>query len=227
MSDQLQTNLGYEFKRHSLLKHAITHSSFVHEQKLATADSNERLEFLGDAVLELCVSDFLYHRYPDMSEGDLTKKRAALVCEASLAKLARSLSIGTFILLGQGEAAEGGREKDSILADVLESILGAIYLDGGIEEVRALILRLYEPIADKATRTNKDYKTTLQEYLQKKSNETATYTIVKEVGPAHKKTFTSQATHKGKVLGKGKGASKKAAEQEAAKAALKAMKKSK
>jgi ribonuclease-3 len=224
MSDQLQTNLGYTFKRHSLLKHAVTHSSFVHEQKLNPSDSNERLEFLGDAVLELCISDFLYHRYPEMSEGDLTKKRAALVCESSLAELARGLSIGTFILLGQGEATEGGREKDSILSDALESIFGAIFLDGGIEEVRALILRLYEPIADKATRNNKDFKTTLQEYLQKKSNETAVYNIIKETGPAHKKIFTAQATHKGKVIGTGKGASKKTAEQEAARMALKGIK---
>ncbi|MCL2223990.1 MAG: ribonuclease III [Defluviitaleaceae bacterium] len=224
MSDQLQTNLGYTFKRHSLLKHAVTHASFVHEQKLNQSDSNERLEFLGDAVLELCISDFLYHRYPDMPEGDLTKKRAALVCESSLANLARSLSIGTFILLGQGEATEGGREKDSILSDVLESILGAIYLDGGLEEVRALILRLYEPIADKALNNKKDYKTTLQEYLQKTSHETAVYTIIKETGPAHKKLFTAQAAHKTKILGTGKGGSKKTAEQEAARMALKGLK---
>jgi ribonuclease-3 len=220
MSDQLQTNLGYEFKRHSLLKHAITHSSFVHEQKLHQLDSNERLEFLGDAVLELCMSDFLYHRYPEMSEGDLTKKRAALVCESTLATLARGLSIGTFILLGQGEASEGGREKDSILSDVFDSILGAIFLDGGIEEVRALILRLYEPIADKTSVGKKDYKTALQEHLQRKGNATAVYSIIKETGPAHKKVFTAQATHKGKVIGTGTGASKKNAEQEAARVAL-------
>jgi ribonuclease-3 len=155
-----------------------------------------------------------------MSEGDLTKKRAALVCETSLAGLARSLSIGNFILLGQGEAAEGGRTKDSILSDVMESILGAMYLDGGLEEVRSLILRLYEPIADKTTRNNKDHKTALQERLQKNGNTTASYVIIKETGPAHKKVFTAQATHNGKVLGTGKGNSKKSAEQEAARAAL-------
>jgi len=220
MSDQLQTKLGYEFKRHSLLKHAITHASFVHEQQLSQSDSNERLEFLGDAVLELCISDFLYHRYPDLPEGELTKKRAALVCEATLAKLARSLLVGEFILLGQGEAAEGGRNKDSILSDVMESILGAIYLDGGLEEVHALILRMYEPIADKASRQTKDFKSTLQEYLQKNGNETAIYTIINEEGPAHKKLFTAQAMHKNKVLGTGTGNSKKLAEQEAAKMAL-------
>ncbi|MCL1883585.1 MAG: ribonuclease III [Defluviitaleaceae bacterium] len=224
MSDQLQTNLGYEFSRHTLLKHAVTHASFVHEQKLDQSDSNERLEFLGDAVLELCISDLLYHRYPDMAEGEMTKKRAALVCEQTLARLARRLSLGTFILLGQGEASEGGREKDSILSDALESVLGAIFLDGGIEEARALIFRLYEPIIDKASRQAKDYKSTLQEYLQKNSNETATYSIINEDGPPHKRTFVAQALHKGKPLGTGKGGSKKIAEQEAAKAALKDLK---
>ncbi|MCL1842431.1 MAG: ribonuclease III [Defluviitaleaceae bacterium] len=221
MSDQLQTNLGYVFGRHNLLKHAITHSSFVHEQGLEASDSNERLEFLGDAVLELCASDFLYHRYPNMSEGELTKKRASLVCEASLAGLARGLGIGTFLLLGQGEAAEGGREKDSILSDAMEAILGAMFLDGGLEEARALILRLFEPIADKTSKQTKDYKSELQEYLQKNSNETATYTITNEDGPPHKKTFTAQAMHKGKTLGTGKGGSKKAAEQAAAMMAVK------
>ncbi|MCL2355906.1 MAG: ribonuclease III [Defluviitaleaceae bacterium] len=225
MSDRLQTNLGYTFGRHTLLKHAVTHSSFVHEQKLNASDSNERLEFLGDAVLELCISDFLYHRYPDMSEGDLTKKRAALVCESTLASLARKLAVGDFILLGQGEAAEGGREKDSILSDVFESILGAIFLDGGIEEARALVLRLYEPIADKPGKQANDYKSSLQEILQRKSHETATYTIIDEKGPPHKKIFTAQASHQGKILGVGVGGSKKLAEQAAAKEALGKLKK--
>jgi ribonuclease-3 len=224
MSDQIQTTLGYTFSRHNLLKHAITHSSFVHEQKLNTSDSNERLEFLGDAVLQLCISDFLYHRYPEMNEGDLTKKRAALVCEPCLAELARELRIGNFLLLGQGEATEGGREKDSILSDAMESILGAIFLDGGIEEARALVSRLYEPIVDKANKQTKDYKSALQEFLQKKSHETAVYDIVNEEGPAHKKIFTAQVKHKNKTLGKGMGGNKKAAEQEAAKKALQKLK---
>jgi ribonuclease-3 len=224
MSDQLQTNLGYTFSRHTLLKHAITHSSFVHEQGLDPSHSNERLEFLGDAVLELCISDFLYHRYPDMSEGDMTKKRASLVCEPSLASLARKLSLGNFILLGQGEATEGGREKDSILSDAMEAVLGAMFLDGGIEEARALVLRLFEPLADKPSAQIKDFKSTLQEYLQKTSHETASYTIIKEEGPPHKKTFTAQAKHKNKVLGTGQGNSKKSAEQEAAAMALKKLK---
>ncbi|MCL2216080.1 MAG: ribonuclease III [Defluviitaleaceae bacterium] len=220
MSDELQTRLGYTFKRHNLLRHAITHASFVHEQKLSTSESNERLEFLGDAVLELCISDFLYHRYPDMPEGDLTKRRASLVCEPSLAGLARGLKLGNFLLLGQGEAQEGGREKDSILSDALESIFGAVFLDGGLEEVRHVILSLFEPIADKSAKQVKDHKSTLQEILQRNSHETAAYEIIREEGPPHLKTFTAQASHQGKILGTGVGGSKKTAEQAAAKMAL-------
>ena len=220
MSDELQTGLGYTFRRHALLRHAVTHSSFVHEHGLDHAHSNERLEFLGDAVLELCISDFLYHRFPEMAEGDLTKRRAGLVCESSLAELARSLKLGNFLLLGQGEAHEGGREKDSILSDALESVLGAVFLDGGLEEARLVVMRLFEPIVDKVVKQLKDYKSTLQEYLQKNSHETATYTIIKEEGPPHHRVFTAQASHRDKVLGKGSGGSKKAAEQAAAKMAL-------
>ena len=220
MSDELQTRLGYSFKRHSLLRHAVTHASFIHQQGLTASESNERLEFLGDAVLELCISDFLYHRYSDMAEGELTKRRASLVCEASLAGLARSVKLGNYLLLGQGEAQEGGRKKDSILSDALESIIGAIFLDGGMEEVRQVVLRLFEPIVDKTTKQVKDFKSTLQEHLQKRSQETAVYQIIREEGPPHQRTFTAQASHKGKVLGTGSGTSKKAAEQAAAKMAL-------
>jgi ribonuclease-3 len=134
--------------------------------------------------------------------------------------LARGLKLGNFLLLGQGEAQEGGREKDSILSDALESILGAVFLDGGMEEARHLILRLFEPIADKAQKQAKDHKSTLQEFLQKSSQETAVYTIIKEDGPPHQQTFTAQASHKGKLLGQGSGGSKKVAEQGAAKMAL-------
>jgi len=224
MSDELQTRLGYTFHRHNVLRHAITHSSFVHEQKLNTSESNERLEFLGDAVLEICISDFLYHRYPDMSEGELTKRRAALVCEKSLAKIAKKLKLGNVLLLGQGEAQDGGRERESILSDAMEAILGAVYLDGGMEEVKHVISRLFEPLADKAVNRVKDYKTTLQEFLQKSSNETAKYEIINEEGPSHKRVFTAQALHKEQILGTGSGGSKKIAEQEAAKMAIKKLK---
>jgi ribonuclease-3 len=223
MSDALTQKLGYEFSRHALLRHAVTHMSFVHEQKLTPADSNERLEYLGDAVLELCISDFLYHRYPDISEGELTKKRAALVCEDTLAKIARRLTLGDFLLLGQGEASTGGRDKPAILADALEAVLGAVYLDGGMGEVQDIIQRLFSPLADKAMQNAKDFKSTLQEKLQKNSHETAIYKIIREEGPPHMRVFTAQAVFQGRVLGTGTAGSKKAAEQAAASMALKSL----
>ena len=223
MSDELQTKLGYTFKWHALLRSALTHSSFAHEQKIGPQESNERLEFLGDAVLELCVSDILYHRFQEMDEGELTKKRAALVCESTLAEVARKLGLGKFILLGQGEAREGGREKDSILADAFESILGAVFLDGGIQETSNIVRNLLEPLLDKKNVQKPDCKTLLQEILQKNSKTTATYEIIHEEGPPHQKTFTASVFHEGNNLGTGKGSSKKAAEQEAAAAALKKM----
>ena len=224
MSDELQTKLGYTFKRHALLRSALTHSSFAHEHKLSSAESNQRLEFLGDAVLELCISDVLYHRYADMDEGELTKRRALFVCESTLAEIAKKLGLGNFLLLGQGEAREGGREKDSILADALESILGAVFLDGGIEETSNIVRNLFEPIMDKKSKHTTDSKSLLQEILQKQSKTTAFYEIIHEEGPPHRKIFTSSVFHDGKKLGTGKGSSKKAAEQEAAKAALEKMK---
>jgi len=220
MSDVLQTKLGYDFKRAALLRQAVTHMSFVHEQGLSADESNERLEFLGDAVLELCISDFLYHRYANLAEGQLTQRRANLVCEATLAKIARKLKLGDYLLLGQGEAREKGREKESILSDALESVFGAIYLDGGLDAVRNIIFSLFAPIAEKDVKQEKDSKSTLQEILQKNSRETAVYTIIDESGPSHQRQFTAEASHRGKVLGKGRGKSKKEAEQSAAKNAL-------
>jgi len=224
MSDALQTQLKYDFKRTALLRQAVTHSSFVHEQGLATDESNERLEFLGDAVLELCISDFLYHRYSDLTEGQLTQRRATLVCESALAKVARDLQLGNYLLLGQGEVKEKGREKDSILSDALESVFGAIFLDGGIDAVRNIIVGLFAPIAEKNIKLEKDSKSYLQELLQKNSHKTAVYEIVDESGPPHQRHFTAEASHMGKILGSGKGRSKKEAEQNAAKAALEKLK---
>lgn len=221
MSDALQTKLGYDFKRTALLRQAVTHSSFVHEQNLQQDEGNERLEFLGDAVLELCISDFLYHKYSHLAEGELTQRRANLVCEDTLATIARSIKLGEFLLLGQGEAREKGREKGSILSDALEAIFGAVYLDGGMDAVRNIIVHLFAPYAEKPAQQAKDSKTTLQEILQKNSRATAVYEIIDESGPAHKKHFVSQVSHLGKVLGKGEGNSKKEAEREAAAAALK------
>lgn len=221
MSDPLQTALGYDFKRTALLRQALTHASFTHEHNLSAFESNERLEFLGDAVLELCISDFLYHKFSNLPEGDLTRLRASFVCETTLAKIARKLKVGDYLLLGIGEAKEKGREKDSILSDALESIFGAIYLDGGIDAVRNIIVRLFTPFTNKSTEQKKDFKTTLQEILQKKSRETAVYRVVEEQGPSHKREYISEVLHKGKVLARGEGRSKKESEQKAAEAALK------
>ena len=220
MSDELQTKLDYDFKRIGLVRQAITHSSFTHEHGLDPTECNERLEFLGDAVLELCISDFLYHRHPDMAEGELTQRRANLVCEATLSKLARNINLGNYLRLGLGESQEKGRNKDSILSDALEAIFGAIFLDGGIDAARNVIMRMFTPLADKNIKQEKDSKSTLQELLQKNSRDTAVYTIVSESGPAHQKSFVAEASHKGNVLGTGTGKNKKEAEQNAAKAAL-------
>jgi len=219
MSDQLQTNLGYTFSRHALLKNAITHPSFTNEQGLEPVESNARLEFLGDSVLQIVISDYLYHRFPEYPEGDLTRIRAGLVCESSLVQIAKSIQLSNFLLLGQGEK-ENKRSKDSILADAMEAVLGAIFLDSGLEESRHVIIKLYTPYLEKLMKQNKDFKSTLQEYLQKETHETATYTIISETGPDHAKTFTAEVTHQGAKLGKGTGPSKKTAEQEAARMAL-------
>ena len=219
MSD-LERQLEYTFQRTMLLKKAVTHTSFVNEQNLETTASNERLEFLGDAVLQVCISDMLYHRFHDMAEGELTRRRAALVCEESLASIARRLGLGTFILLGQGEVKYGGREKDSILANAMEALLGAIYLDGGMTAVQHVISRWFNPLIDKVTGATKDSKTILQEFVQTYSNETAVYEIIKESGPPHLRSFTATASHQGKLLGTGIGRTKKEAQQNAARVAL-------
>ena len=221
MFTDFQARLGYTFNAPLLLRQALTHASYVHEEKLEVSRSNERLEFLGDAVLELCVSDMLYHRFPDMPEGKLTQRRAGLVCEPSLASVARELGIGDVLLMGIGTSQTGGRRLDSVLSDAVEALFGAVYLDGGIEAVRPLIFRLLGPMADKISGLPRDYKSTLQEILQKNSRETAVYRITHMDGPSHNRMFTAEVLHQGKVLGSGKGQSKKDAEQNAAMAALK------
>ena len=213
--------MGYMFNAPLLLRQAMTHASYVHEEKLGPNKSNERLEFLGDAVLELCVSDLLYNRFPDLPEGKLTRRRAGLVCEDSLAGLARELGVGDAILMGVGANQAGSRDFNSILSDAMEALFGAVYLDGGLMPVRALIFRLFEPLVDKVNAPPKDYKSALQEILQKNSRATAVYEISDAQGPSHNKTFTAYVTHMGVKIGEGKGRSKKEAEQNAAKEALK------
>jgi len=220
--DDLQARLNYTFSAPILLQKAMTHASYVHEEGLKAGESNERLEFLGDAVLEVCVSDLLYHRYPSHPEGKLTQRRAGLVCEPSLAKLARELEIGSALLMGVGTDQSGGRELDSILSDAMEALFGAVYLDGGFDAARELIHRLMSPLADTISGPPKDYKSVLQEILQKNTKETAVYSVVDASGPSHNKEFTAAVSHQGKVLGIGRGHSKKDAEQKAAFEALKA-----
>jgi ribonuclease-3 len=215
----LQLDLGYTFRDAGLLERAFTHTSYAHEHSLGAGACNERLEFLGDAVLELCVSDLLYSLFPKAPEGQLTKRRAGLVCEPTLAALARSLGLGGHMRLGHGEALTGGRDKGSLLSDVFEAVLGAIYLDGGLEPARRVVARLFTPLTEE-TASLRDNKTTLQEILQKNGRETAVYTIVSEYGPPHKRAFVAQVSHMGKVLGEGTGGSKKEAEQNAAAIAL-------
>ena len=219
-----QARLGYTFNAPLLLRQAMTHASYIHEEKLEPHASNERLEFLGDAVLELCISDMLYRRYPKQSEGELTLRRAGLVCEACLAGLARELGVGEVLLMGVGAAQTGGRELGSVLSDAMEALFGAIYLDSGLTAVHALIFKLFEPLADKYSAPPRDYKTTLQEILQKNSRETAVYSIVGDSGPSHNKEFVAVVSHKGKKIGMGHGHSKKDAEQKAALAALEGLK---
>ena len=219
-----QARLGYMFNVPFLLRQAMTHASYVHEERQQPHASNERLEFLGDAVLELCVSDLLYHRYPKQSEGELTLRRAGLVCEACLAGLARELEVGEALLMGVGADQTGTRQLGSVLSDAMEALFGAVYLDGGMDAARALIFRLYEPLVDKFSGPPRDYKTTLQEILQKNSRETAVYRIVGDSGPSHNKEFTAVVSHMGKEIGMGTGHSKKDAEQKAAMVALEGLK---
>ena len=218
---KFQARLGYTFNAPLLLRNALTHTSYMHEERLSMPQSNERLEFLGDAVLQLCISDLLYHRFPILSEGKLTRRRAGLVCELSLAKLARELGVGEAVLMGVGASQSGGRELDSILSDTMESLFGAVYLDGGLDAARQLIFKLFEPLADKVIAPPEDYKSTLQHILQKKSRDTAVYTIISADGPSHNKEFVAEVSHQGRALATGKGSSKKDAEQKAAYAALK------
>lgn len=225
MKPHLETELGYVFKDKQLLKLALTHSSFVYENNLGHTYCNQRLEFLGDAVLELLTSDMLYLLYPKLSEGELSKIRANMVCEPSLAARAREISLGKYLRLGRGESVSGGAKKDSILSDALEAVIGAIYLDGGLEFARTFVQKLFKDSAEDGENATSykvisDHKSHLQEELQKISRIPLEYTIIQEVGPAHQKEFTAQVSHDNRILGTGIGKSKKEAEQNAAASAL-------
>ena len=223
----MDLNIGYNFKNKNLLKVALTHTSFSHEKK-NSVENNERLEFLGDAVLELVISKHLFTRFSELSEGELTKLRASIVCESSLAKVAREINIGDNIMLGNGEENTGGRERDSILSDALEAIIGAIYIDSDdiLQAQNFILSKMGNVIKEKRqTFEMNDCKTYLQEIIQKDSTEPIKYEIINEEGPAHNKVFTVRITHNNKELGIGKGKSKKDAEQEAAFKAIKLLQK--
>ncbi len=214
MLEELQKKIGYEFSDKELLKTALTHSSYANEAR-SGSHSNERLEFLGDSVLSLVVSRKLYREFESCPEGELTRMRAGLVCEDSLCSMARALGLGKFLLLGKGERAGGGDRRPSILADAFEALLGALFLDSGIEQAEEFLSRYLDNIDRRD-----DYKTRLQEYVQKYFDNPPIYDIISESGPDHDKLFEMQVTLDGEVLGRGTANSKKAAQQQAAKQAL-------
>lgn len=215
----LEKTIGYYFGDRSLLDEALTHSSYANENGKSRIESNERLEFLGDAILSVIVAEYLFAKQPKLPEGELTKQRAALVCEGSLAKFANEINLGDSIKLGKGEIKGGGDKRPSTLSNCLEALLAAIYLDGGMEPARYFVLRFVKS-HDKPEEDTWDYKTQLQEVIQQNPEEQLRYVITGEEGPDHDKTFTVEVRLNSNVIGHGVGQSKKAAEQKAAKEAL-------
>ena len=212
---ELEKKIGYEFRDFSLLKTAMMHSSYTNERHLEKHRCNERLEFLGDAVLELVSSEFLFRESPKVSEGELTKTRASMVCEPSLAMCARDIGLGDYLLLGKGEEATGGRKRDSITSDAMEALIGAIYLDGGFTSAKEFIHRfVLTDLEDK--KLFYDSKTILQEMVQADMNKEISYRLTGEEGPDHNKSFSVEVLIGGKAYGAGQGRTKKAAEQQAA-----------
>ena len=212
---ELEGRIGYRFTDRQLLTQAMTHSSYANEHRLNKLECNERLEFLGDSVLEVVSSDFLYHKYPERPEGDLTKIRASIVCEPTLAYCAEDIDLGAYLLLGKGEEATGGRGRASVVSDAMEALIGAIYLDGGFANAKEFILRfIMNDIEHKQLFF--DSKTILQEIIQSRQDGELSYEILKEEGPDHNKSFEVRALVGDQEIGRGKGRTKKAAEQLAA-----------
>ncbi len=213
--EQLEEKIGYCYKNKELLKQALTHSSFANEQKINKSEDYERLEFLGDAVLELVSSDFLFHANPQMPEGKLTRLRASMVCEPALAYCARDLKLHEYIRLGKGEEMTGGRHRDSIISDVMEALIGSLYLDGGFKVAHDFIYKfVLSDLEDKILFY--DAKTVLQEMVQELPQGSLTYKLIKEEGPDHDKSFQVEAYVNGEAISRGAGRTKKAAEQQAA-----------
>lgn len=222
--NSLEKKLNYKFNNINLLKNALTHSSYANEVRNGVG-SNERLEFLGDSVLSLIVSEHIFNTFPNRPEGELTRLRASLVCEKALCSFSRELELGNYLRLGKGEDKGGGRERDSILADAFEAVVAAIYLDGGMTAARTHVMNfvLREISHYHEDDVFKDYKTTLQEIIQRNPEEAVTYILTGESGPDHDKSFEVEVHLNSNVIGKGTGRSKKQAEQMAAKQALKLM----
>lgn len=217
--EELEKSIGYTFKDKELLKNALTHTSYAHENK---KQSNEKLEFLGDSILEFISSKYIYETYPKLQEGEMTKVRATVVCEKSLYKIAKMHNFSDFLYLGRSEQKTGGNKRPAILADSVEAVIAAMYLDGGINEANKFIVDNLKDEIEEATKHvgDKDYKTVLQEKLQEKGEVKIEYEILKEVGPDHDKTFEAEVKCDGKVLAIGTGKSKKEAHMEAARKAL-------
>lgn len=221
---QLEQRIGYQFQNPSLLKSALIHSSYSNESgsKHPALDCNERMEFLGDTVLSLAVSTYLFQNYPDLPEGNLSKLRSFTVCEKALAEFATEIQLGDYLLLGKGEDSNNGRQRPSITSDAFEALIAAIYLDGGLENAKEFVLRFAIPHIEHllSEQITEDYKTALQQIVQQEQGEKLEYVLVAEEGPPHQRTFTMEARLNSNVIGQGVGSSKREAEQRAAKEAL-------
>ena len=220
MIKDLEAAIGYRFKDISLLQNALAHSSYANERWHNSLMSNERLEFLGDSVLGMTVAEYLYRQFPDRPEGELTRMRADMVCEKTLAQVANTIGLGEHLLLGHGEQQGGGRSRVSILADAVESVIAACYLDGGFEPAKAFIDRFILCNVPVKQLHNRDFKTAFQELVQRQKDQVIRYTLIGEEGPDHNKQFRVAVTLNGKTVGEGAGTSKKRAEQDAARAAM-------
>ena len=225
MIKDLEAAIGYRFQNITLLQNALAHSSYANEQWHDSLKSNERLEFLGDSILGMVVAEYLYRNFPDRPEGDLTRMRADMVCEKSLAHIAEQLGLGQYLLLGNGEEQGGGRKRPSILADATESVIAACFLDGGMAAAEGFIKKFVLTNVPVTSLKNADFKTTLQELVQQKKNQQLTYRLIGESGPDHDKSFFVEVELNGTVVGKGTGSSKKRAEQDAARVAIETLQK--
>ena len=224
VTEELEKKLGYSFQDRTLLETALSHSSYANENKSLGLESNERLEFLGDSVLGQIVASYLYRTYPKMPEGQMTRLRADLVCETSLYEVSQKLELGRYIRLGRGEEHTGGRQRESILADAVEAIIAAMYLDGGIDISKQFIDRyILAGFEAEEGHSVTDYKTALQERVQRRAGQVLSYELVSESGPDHRKTFTMCVSLNGRPIGEGSGRTKKEAEQKAAKSGLEAI----